>query len=400
MMKFLNTDDAYGLVHKTLHWLIAVLIIGLLPVGLGMTQLENSPFKLEVFAMHKSFGLVVFFLGVIRILWRFFSIRPDHLETHKGWEVNLASAAHFWLYVCIIGMPLTGWLMSSAAEFPVPFFGYQMPHLLGKDPALAQTFERAHGILGYTLLVVLALHAAGALKHHLIDKDVTLKRMTWPKAGWGIVIAIVLYMGISYGLSAGNILGIGKNSVRSGAEIAVAKPVPRAPTDTSNLSEYEWAIEKDQSRLSFRTTLYGSEFEGTFSDFGGKIIFNPDDLSSSSADITINMKQAATGDFDRDANLQYGEWFDSENYPEARFQTIQFEQMEEGRYLAIGNLTIRGVTLPVSLPFTLLIEGDTAKMEGEALLNRLDYGIGKGQWEDEKSVGHAVKVKIQLIAIR
>lgn len=399
-MKFLNSEEGYGLVHKALHWIIAVLIIGLIPVGLGMTQLENSPFKLEVFAMHKSFGLVVFFLGVIRILWRFFSVTPDHIETHKPWEISLASAAHFWLYVCIIGMPLTGWLMSSAAEFPVPFFGYQMPHLMGKDPAMAETFERAHGILAYTLLVVLGLHVAGALKHHMIDKDETLKRMSWGKAGRGLVLAIVLYLGVSYGLSAGNILGIGKGTDGPAAEMPVAQPVPRAPTDTSNLSEHEWAIEKNQSRLSFRTTLYGAEFEGTFSDFDGKIFFDPENLESSSADITINMKQAATGDFDRDANLQYGEWFDSENYPESRFQTIQFEEMGEGRYLAVGNLTIRGVTLPVSLPFTLLIEGDTAKMEGEATLNRLDYGIGKGQWEDEKSVGHSVKVNIQLVAVR
>lgn len=398
-MRFLNSDEEYGLVHKSFHWIIAVLIIGLIPVGLGMTMMENSPLKLEVFAMHKSFGLVVFFLGLFRICWRFFSITPDDLETHKPWEVTLASAAHFWLYVCIIGMPLTGWLMSSAAEFPVPFFGYQMPHLMGKDEALAETFSNAHGILGYTLLFVLALHAAGALKHHVIDKDETLKRMSWAKAGLGLVAILVLYMGLSYALSAKAIFD---KSMRNTVEnIPVAKPAgDLSMTDTSALAAHEWAIVKAQSKLTFRTTLYGSEFEGVFSGFDGKIIFDPANLESAFADIQIQMKNVATGDHDRDANIGYGEWFDSENYPESNFRTIQFEDLGEGRYLAIGNLTIRDVTMPLSLPFTLSIDGDTAKMEGEANINRLDYGIGKGQWEDEKSVGHNVKVKIQLIAIR
>ncbi len=398
-MPIANTDDEYGIVQKILHWVIAALILWLIPVGLNMGSIPNSPFKFEIYAMHKSFGLVVFFLGLLRLVWRFFSPVPDHLETHKPWETALASAAHFWLYVCIIGMPLTGWLMSSAGEFPVPFFGYQMPYLIGKDEHLSELFFQAHSILGYTLLFVLCLHMAGALKHHVIDKDETLKRMSWKKAGWGLVVAIVLYAGASYALSAGSFVQEILNPEAGESETAeTSSAAVPANVDTSNLGENGWAIVPAQSKLTFKAMLYNAEFEGVFNDFGGTIRFNSDDLANSSADIRIGMKDITTGDADRDSNIKGEDWFDSDNHPDATFKTMQFERAEEGKYIAIGNLTIRGVTMPVSLPFTLDIQGDTAKMSGEVSLNRLDFRVGTGQWEDEKTVGHTVKVKIDLTA--
>lgn len=399
-MQLANDDERYGLIHKIFHWVIAVLILGLIPVGLGMAQMENSPLKFEIYAMHKSFGLLVLFLGVLRLLWRFFSPAPEHLETHKPWEVPLAAAAHFWLYICIIGMPLTGWLMSSAAEFPVPFFGAQLPHIIGKDENLAGLFGQAHEVLAYTLLFVLALHMAGALKHHVIDKDETLQRMSWMKAGIGLAALIVLVAGGSYALSG---LAIFKSLQKPGAQIAAPEDeaaAARTNVDTSNLGENGWAIVKEQSKLAFKASLYGSEFEGVFNDFDGTIRFNPDNLASSSADIRIDMMNVTTGDADRDANIKNSEWFDSQNHPESRFQTIQFEQADGNKYIAIGNLSIRGITMPVALPFTLDITGNTAKMKGELILNRLDFRIGTGQWADGQSVGLPVKVLVDLTAVR
>lgn len=402
-MQLANDDEQYGLIHKIFHWAIAVLILALIPVGLGMSQMENSPLKFEIYAMHKSFGLLVLFLGVLRIIWRFFSPPPEHLETHKPWESALASAAHFWLYVCVIGMPLTGWLMSSAAEFPVPFFGAQLPYIIGKDENLAGIFGQAHEILAYTLLIVLALHMAGALKHHVIDKDETLQRMSWKRAGIGLAALIVLIAGASYAVSGLAFLKVLKEP---GAQIAghegenAASATSIASADTSNLGENEWAIVKDQTKLAFKASLYGSEFEGVFHDVDGTIRFNPDDLANASADIRIDMKNVTTGDADRDSNVKNAEWFDSNTHPQSRFQTLQFEQADGNNYVAIGTLTIRGVALPVTLPFTLDIQGNTAKMKGELQLNRLDFKIGTGQWEDGKSVGLPVKVLIELTAVR
>lgn len=401
-MELSNSEDDYGLIARLFHWLIAVIVMGLLPLGLFMTGMENSPLKMDVYAVHKSFGLLVFFLGLGRVVWRFVSPPPDHLESHEHWEVTLASAAHFWLYVCIIGMPLTGWLMSSAMEFPVPFFGVQLPHLMGKDERLGELFEQAHGILAYTLLFVLALHVAGALKHHVIDKDETLQRMTFRTRGMLLPAAIVLVVGASFGVSA---LLIAKGFLRDSPGISApslqTSTVPAAALpDTSALAENGWVIVPARSKLQFRTTMYGAEFTGDLADFGGTIVFNPDDLSNARADIRINMAKVATGDADRDSNIGGPAWFDSAVFPESRYEADKFEKAEGNNYVAIGNLTIRGKTMPVVIPFTLDITGDTARMKGDVTLNRLDYGMGEGEWEDEKTVGHDVEVLIDVTAIR
>lgn len=404
-MELANSEEEYGLIARLFHWLIAVIIIGLLPMGLFMSGMENSPLKFEIFALHKSFGLLVFFLGVGRIVWRFLSPPPDHLETHEHWEVTLASAAHFWLYVCIIGMPLSGWLMSNAAEFPVPFFGLQMPQLIGKDENLSGFFGQTHEILAYTLLFVLGLHVAGALKHHVLDKDETLQRMTLKSESLLLPAAIVLVVGASFGVSAlliakGFLNKGGKGTENAAAETAPAVAAPAAVPETAALAENGWAIVPGKSRLQFKTTMYGSEFTGDLSDFNGTIIFNPDDLPNSRVDIRINMSKVVTGDTDRDTNIGGEAWFDTAQFPESRYEATQFEKADGNNYVAIGNLTIRGKSMPVVIPFTLDIKDNQARMKGQVMLNRLDYGMGTGEWEDAASVGHDVTVLIDVTAIR
>lgn len=398
-MELSNTEDEYGLIAKSFHWLIAVMIIGLLPVGLGMGTLENSPFKFQIYAMHKSFGLLVFFLGLGRIIWRFVSAPPEHLDAHAKWEVTLASAAHFWLYVCIIGMPLSGWLMSNAGEFPVPFFGLQMPALIGKNEALGDLFYNIHEILGYTLLFVLALHAAGALKHHVLDKDETLRRMTYAKAGMGLATLLVLVLGTSYFLSTGVLLQkfMTAEPQDEAAEPATQTAASAAP-DTASLPKDGWAILPGISKLQFTGTLYNAPFTGDFGDFGGTIVFNPDDLSTAKTDITVRMDKITTGDADRDQNIVGAEWFDAGKFPTARYVATKFEKADDNKYVAIGDLTIRDKTMPLVIPFTLDIENKTAHMKGEVTLNRTNFGVGGGQWADESTVKHDVKVMIDVKA--
>lgn len=396
-MQIKNSQTQYGVVSKVFHWVIAFLIIGLLPVGLGMGVMENSPLKFQIYAMHKSFGLLVLFLGIARIVWRLISPPPRHLENHKPWERALAKASHAWLYVCVIGMPLSGWLMSSASQFPVPFFGMQLPHIIGKNETLSGVFNQTHEILAYTLLFVLALHIAGALKHHIIDRDETLQRMTWKKAGIVVAAFIVLIAGSSYALSG---LAFWKDLSAHKEKITSRSTQDKDAKSTESLEENSWAIVKEKSSLTFKATLYGSEFEGIFGNFDGTIIFNPDDLQGAVADISVDMKDVKTGDANRDSSITGAEWFDSEKHPEARFMTTGFEKTGENSYLAIGNLVIRGVTMPLHLPFTLDIEDDKAVMKSEITLNRLDFGIGTGEWEDEKTVGHSVNVAIELTAVQ
>ena len=406
-MQVMNSDEKYGAVAKLFHWTIAFMILGLIPVGLGMGMMENSPLKLEVYALHKSFGLLVFFLGIARLVWRFITPAPDHLPSHKRWEQMLAKASHAWLYVCIFGMPLSGWLMSSAGEFPVPFFGLQMPDIIGKDEQLGDLFFLVHQVLAYTLLFILALHIAGALKHHFIDRDETLQRMTWGKAGKIAVIILIIEVGGIYALSGATI--IRKNFITAPGEEAqkklqeappgLAAPNYNVPGEKTPGKD-GWAIVQGPTKVEFKASLYKTEFTAMTGDVTGDITFNPDDLENAIVKIRVGTKALYSGDQERDNTMKGKEWLDSENYPDIWFVADEFERGEGDNYVAIGTLNIRGKTLPLILPFTLDLSNKKAHMTGSVNLNRLDFDIGAGNWADEGTVSHMVTIMVDLTAVQ
>ncbi len=173
-----NTPARWGAVAKGFHWLTALLVVGLLCVGLYMTGLDFSPDKLKLYGLHKAFGITVLALVVLRIGWRVFTPRPGEIETHKGWEVRLAAVIHFFFYAALIAMPMTGWIMSSAASYPVSVFGlFTLPNIVGPDENAVDLMKDVHEFLAYILIAAIILHVAGALKHHVIDRDETLRRM-------------------------------------------------------------------------------------------------------------------------------------------------------------------------------------------------------------------------------
>lgn len=176
-MGWRNTPESFGKVSKLLHWIMAVLVIVLLAVGLTMGGLD-MPLKFKVYALHKSFGICVLALVVCRIIWHIYSRRPGFVEGMKPWEKIAAHAAHVFLYVAMIGMPLSGWLMSSAKGYTVTVFStLDLPHLIGESKELARLFSTTHEWLAYALIAAVAAHIGAALKHHFINKDATLTRM-------------------------------------------------------------------------------------------------------------------------------------------------------------------------------------------------------------------------------
>lgn len=177
MIKFKNTSETYGLIAKMFHWLMALLIIGMLALGLYMEELPPSPDKYAIYGLHKSFGLLVLWLVGARIIWRLSNKQPKPQETHQKWERILAKIVHLLLYIAMIGMPLTGWMMSSFGGHDVAFFGIKMPALSAENKDISKIMNEIHSILAFTLMGIIGLHFVGALKHHFIDKDETLKRM-------------------------------------------------------------------------------------------------------------------------------------------------------------------------------------------------------------------------------
>jgi cytochrome b561 len=177
-MTFRNTTRSWGAVSKTLHWLIVLLIIMQWVIMQRAEALPLGSDKIFVIGMHKSFGMTVFGLAVIRLVWRWLNPVPTLDGLVKNWERWLAHLSHLLLYGLIFALPLTGWLMSSARNFPVSWFGvFQFPDLVSPDNALYEGMKDWHHLLFAVLVTVALLHVAGALKHHFIDRNDVLKRM-------------------------------------------------------------------------------------------------------------------------------------------------------------------------------------------------------------------------------
>ena len=177
-----NSSDSYGLVAKALHWLMALLILTLIAVGIYMADLpDGDPSRPGIYNLHKSFGVVALLLIAVRLAWLRISPAPALPAVFSGKERALVKALQGLLYLFMLLVPISGYVMSTAAGHPVNPFGLgELPALLGESKALGGFAHEAHEIMGYTILLVIALHVAGALKHRLKDKggesDI-LKRM-------------------------------------------------------------------------------------------------------------------------------------------------------------------------------------------------------------------------------
>lgn len=168
----------YGAIAIGLHWLMALLVIGLLGVGTWMTELATSPLKIQVYTWHKWIGLSVLALAVLRLAWRASHRAPPLPTTMPRWQRLGAHSSHVAMYLLLFAMPLSGWLQNSAAGFPLTWFGlFKVPALIVRDKAAFAYWQDVHELLAYSLMIIIALHFAAALKHHFIDRDQVLVRM-------------------------------------------------------------------------------------------------------------------------------------------------------------------------------------------------------------------------------
>ncbi|WP_051924408.1 cytochrome b [Arenimonas donghaensis] len=177
-MPIRNTTQRWGWVSIGIHWLSLLMVLSLVVVGFVMQELPNSPTKIEVYALHKSFGLTLLALTVLRLLWRLFAGTPAPVPGTPRWQQAAAQASHGALYVILLAMPLSGWLYNSASGFPLKWFGlFSLPKLSGYDADVKAFALGMHEWLFIALAVVVSVHAAAALKHHYFDRDATLVRM-------------------------------------------------------------------------------------------------------------------------------------------------------------------------------------------------------------------------------
>jgi cytochrome b561 len=174
----MSTATRYTPVAVVLHWLLALAIIGTFSVGFYMSDLPFSLTRLKLYNWHKWAGVTILALSAVRLLWRLAHRPPADLPM-PAWQARAAHATHGLLYVTFFAVPLLGWAYSSAAGFPIVWFGVlPLPDFVPKDKALADTLKQLHGLAAYGLALLVLAHVAGALKHRFIDRDGLLARMS------------------------------------------------------------------------------------------------------------------------------------------------------------------------------------------------------------------------------
>ena len=183
-MSLKNTPDRWGSVSKSLHWLIALLILALGIVGLLMGELPKTPKYFWVYTAHKSIGITVLVLVVLRLAWRLYAGAPRPVPGTPGWQERIASATHWLLSAMMFAIPLSGWLYDSASGLrPFKLFGLlEMPKLVAPDEGAAQLSHALHEWGFWLLILVVLAHAGAAFYHHIQQRDTTLVRML--PQGW------------------------------------------------------------------------------------------------------------------------------------------------------------------------------------------------------------------------
>ena len=422
----------YATVAILLHWLIALAIAAQVSIAWRMGG-RPTPENFALLQLHKSIGITILVLSIIRLGWRLTNPPPPEPRGLARWEIVLSQIVHWGFYVIMIGMPLTGWLMVSASRRQIPTLLYgkvpwpNVPGIDGLAPAAKKVWEsigeNGHGLLAYGFYALFVLHVAGALKHQLFERDMPVFSRMAPGAVPGrwwdprlLLVVIAVLGAVAFGTLVQPprpVMGPppaaaapaappaeeaapapSATPAASAAPADAAAPAPAAPASTGPVA---WKVAPG-SALTFTTSWSGDAVQGRFDSWKADILFGPEALDKSKVTVTIDMTSAKTGDPQRDASLPASDWFDAATHPKAVFTATRFEKTGADRYVAHGTLNLRGVTKPVDLPFKLTITGDKARVVGDASLDRTLFGVGQGEFTATDQVPAKVAVHVQLTA--
>ncbi|MGV3730342.1 MAG: YceI family protein [Sphingopyxis sp.] len=411
----------YSYTAITLHWLIALLLAFQIALGWALEG-NNSPELFQRFQLHKSVGITILLLSLARLAARFMMQRPPASDG-PAWTRALAGTVHSLFYVVMILGPITGWLLVSTAKVQVPtlLFGIvPWPHLpVGRgwhEPA-----EEIHEIMAWLAIGLFVLHVAGALRHQWLFGKPELQRMI-PSARGKAVGAVLIALALVGGaFVAGSIVYPDRERVAPVMSPNTAQAAPVAPPapveaektgageapDNAPASEPEeeaepladWAVASG-GRLGFTARWNGEAVDGRFDRWRADIRFSPDELAGSRIKVTVDLTSADTGDGQRDDSLKGSDFFDTAAHPSATFTARDIRHLDGDRYEARGTLDLRGASRPTTLRFTLRIEGDRARVNGSARINRTAFGVGQGEWAATDAIAASVDVAFAFTATR
>ncbi|SLN42068.1 cytochrome b/b6 domain-containing protein [Pseudooctadecabacter jejudonensis] len=389
-----NTATRYGSLARGLHWIIAALIIAAMILGqIGKRTeptAENIGFLTTLYSTHKTIGITVLTLAVVRVIWALTQPRPVPLHPERRAETFAAETAHWILYGALFALPLSGWVMHAAEDGFAPIwwpFGQNLP-FVPKSDHWAEVAGTVHWAAGLTLGITLAAHIAGALKHALVDRDSTLARM-WRGTQAGDRQAHAPHVASAF---AGAVIWVGV----LGLTLASFGGPPSGQAGTGQVAETSsggWVAEAID--LTFTIQQLGSATDGRFETVMADIAYDAD-TGAGDVTVTIDMTSVALGSVTDQA--KGSDFFDVDTHPTAVFEAA-ITRTDGVTHVADGTLTLTGAVVPVTMPFTLTLEDGLAEMVGSVTLDRRDFGIGES-YGDESSVGFAVIVNVALSAAK
>ena len=392
----MQATTSYNTVTKTFHWLTALFILTVIPLGAIANRLpydtnEQLALKAQLFSVHKTLGVLIFVVALARILWALTQTKPAGLHPERKAETFLAELVHWLLYISLVAVPLTGWIHHAATAGFAPIWlpiSQDLP-LIPKDEGIAKLFAGLHWAWSKIMVGAILLHIAGALKHHFIDKDATLRRMWFgqsdgtqsaPHKGNATpaIAAVAVYLIVTIlGATAG--LYTAKSTTEQVALAQVSS---------------EWVV--GDGSIDITVTQLGSPVTGSFGDWTSAITFD-ENASGVLGRVTTTIAIGSVQIGSVTGQALGADFFDAATFPTATFTA---DITADGdAYIAAGTLTIKGTSVPVTLPFDLVLDGDTAQMSGQTNLDRLAFGVGQSM-ADETNLGFGVDVAITLTATR
>lgn len=407
-----------------LHWSIAFALAFQLALGFTLEAIPRGAGQFSAYQFHKSLGILILALTIVRIAIRLLHKRPEALAD-PPWAQRSAKLVHLGLYAFMIAAPLSGWLLVSTAKIEVAtlLFGtIPLPHL-----PVSQNFgeiaEEAHELLAFLGIGLFVLHVAGALRHQLFGSEPVMQRIV-PLAKHGSRGAIWI-AGALIVMAALATAGIAPRWVAQPTANAASKPVQVTPPAISPVPPEavvsepasqvpEAGVNKDTKtdatpaswtitpggRLGFTARMTDAPIQGRFSQWKAEVTLNPESLESANIRVDVDLSSADTGDSQRDDMLKGGDFFDVSVHPRAVFSSQSVKKTGTERYVADGVLSLHGRNHPVRLTFTLKINGDKARVSGNSQLLRTRFGVGSGEWAVTDQIADAVDIDFSFSATR
>ncbi len=392
--------ERYTRVAVALHWAIAAAMVVNLGLGAWMHEAIDEPVTqaraIAAFQLHKSLGLTVLVLSLVRLGWRLAHRPPPLPLGMRRLERVAAAATHWSFYALMICMPLSGWLYASTqwrgdAPLGVPtlwFSLFEVPHLFGLDTASSATRGtvagiaiETHELLAWSTVFLLVLHVGAALKHQFVNRDGVLARMRPSLAA--VIAILVATLGFGYALVVG------------GARPAAA-PEATLVEDTGSSG---YRVDASASSLAFSGTHAAVEFRGRFSRWSTDIRFDPLSPATGRITATIETASASDGVALHDSSLRQPEWFDVERYPTANFESTAIRDLGGNRFEVEGVLTIKDRRIRVPA-LSLFIDGERIVIEGEFSVSRAEADLGMASDPGGTYVSNDIAVQVRVEAER